>query len=249
MVAFSEDFIAESFWEVETVAEVLAGADLADLIRHCPQLLEEGHPLHGKINVDLYWGRRVRRYLARGDYRRTWDELNKARRGFAKPNDARPGTISHDQRDDIGEVVFKSWDAYACSKEMLAELIGDLFSAMEKNGLITPIADGDKTLPGQKMPRRVFEAKPTKGGRVIRSYELRGVTVSGFGFACIFRFQEGYLYPDNPTGFMGRPPKLHVFDETGAQVLKIAAYFSKKKDEKRQRRREDAICELESAKK
>jgi len=235
----SQEFVGVA-WETVTAADILAEADIRDLIEHCPALLDDSHILLGKIDVDRYWARRVRRYLVRGDYRRTWDELNKARRGFTKPNDVRPGTISHDQRDDIGEVVFKSWDAYACSKEMLAELVADLFSAMEKNGLIAPISEEDKTLPGQKMPRRVFETKPTKGGRVIRSYELSGVTVSGFGFACIFRLKAGYMYPRRQGD--GCPPKLHVFDETGAQVLKIAAYFSKKKDERRRKKHEDALC-------
>ena len=232
----SADFIGVA-WEIETIDRVLAEADIRDLIEHCPALLDGTHPWRGKVNLDPYWEWRVRRYLVRGDYRRTWDELNKARRGFAKtektPLDTIDRLFQQSQKSEmIGEVLYEGRHSYACSKTMLATLISDLFTAMVEKGLVATITEADTKLDGSITTHKVFETKPTKGGRTIRSYD-QWVTVAGFGFACIFRIQAGRAYAGHG--------KFHIFDETGAQVLKIAAYFRKKKDEQRQKRHDDAV--------
>jgi hypothetical protein len=94
VAGYSKEFVRNSVWEPSTVVNVLAEAEFEDLYKHCPDLLDEYHPMHDRFNLDQYWERRVRRYFVRGDYRRTWDELNKARRGFSTQEQAQKHTIT-----------------------------------------------------------------------------------------------------------------------------------------------------------
>ena len=220
-------------WSKETINNILANADFPDLLKHCPALYAEDHVLRGNLDLDPYWERRVRRYLVRGDYRRTWDELNKARRGFPRPSDARPDTISYKSLH-VGEVIYEGRYQYACSKGMLATLIGDLFTAMMTEGFVTAVTEADTKFDGSQTTIKVYEVAAPKNGRAIRSHDKR-ITYSGFGFACIFRIQEGSMF----SGY----GKLHIFEETGAQVIKIATYFRKKEDERRQAKYDAVVAQ------
>jgi len=124
--------------------------------------------------------------------------------------------------------------AYACSKEMLATLIGDLFSAMMENGFVTAVTEADTKFDGSQTTIKVYEVAAPKNGRAIRSHDKR-ITYSGFGFACIFRIQEGRMFAGHG--------KLHIFEETGAQVIKIATYFRKKEDERRQAKYDAVVAQ------
>jgi len=226
---FSDEYITAAIWNVWTVVRALTGADFKDLFEHCPALLEVGHPLYGELEIDTdaYWQQRVRRYAVRRDFRRAWDEINKARRGFVRQEGTPVGHVSR-HKQEFG----------ACSKEVLAELVGELFAAMCTKGLVLAITDTDMVLKSGVEDRQVFETKPTKGGNKIRSYRQR-VTMTGLGFASLFFSAE----MDSELARSRYAPK--VFDETGAQILKLAAYFRDKKNKQRERRHDRAVRELE----
>lgn len=100
---------------------------------------------------------------------------------------------------------------------------------MLKDQWVSEVSPQDLILNSRKNKARIFDSKPTKGGRIIRKYTST-VLVAGLDFALMFL---------EPTSSAQIPP--YHFTVTGAQVLLIAKYFSKQKQERRRQKHERAL--------
>jgi len=114
---------AERFGELFNEAD-----DFEYLLKHFPaKLFDSGGPLYQLFSSDEYWRIRILRYSVKSDYRRAWDELRKADRGFfVGPEEEKP--------------LFGQYDpefyAYQARPATIDRLTRDLFMYMERDGLI-----------------------------------------------------------------------------------------------------------------
>lgn len=153
----SKRLVEESECDADIVTDILKKADLGDLFQQCPSLSDEDHPLREKL-IDAYWERRIRWFIGRGDLRRAWDELNKARPRIPIQQDFVVADEPH-ETEGMGRTA---------NLQMLARLVNELFATMVTQDLLSPITNQERERVEHEL--RSTGSKP----------------VSGIGFAKLF---------------------------------------------------------------
>lgn len=150
------------------------------------------HPLFVLLYADFFWFERISRYIQKKDFLRAWGEIGKASRGL-RVGDLAPNndyeTASFAKNPDIR--------CYRASAETQTKLIGKLFEAMVRGGVIEPLERGDYVLIKARHYGRSFAGL---------SYAMR----------------LGDVRTENGE----RDSVKYMLCRTGAQVVKLARTFS-----------------------
>lgn len=202
----------------------------ADLVTH-PE-----HPLYCKTDISLadeYWTHQVRRFIVRGDFRRAWDELQKAHRGVLNATIREEDFL--EKQDFITECQQPANRCWRASVSIVGSLAIELYEAMVKESLITVITDGDRLTDSLgRMSQTVYEVKVPSGHRhVPREYSQ---WVSQPGHVIATHYVECEL-----GGWKGDK---RLLDE-GAAILKIAAHFNAVRNERRRKKHVQVLEEYE----
>ncbi|MEK7647815.1 MAG: hypothetical protein AAB384_02130 [Patescibacteria group bacterium] len=213
----------------EVLAHLLAHH--ADLVTH-PE-----HPLYCKTDISLadeYWAHQTRRFIVRGDFRRAWDELQKAHRGVLNAT-IQEGHFAEKQ-DFITECQRPENRCWRASDLIVGSLAIELYEAMVKESLLTVITDGDRlTDSWGRMRQTVYEVKMPSGHRHQPRAYSQSVPQPGHAIAL--------LYGEHKPGSR----EVQLRDE-GAAILKIAAHFNTVRNERRRKKHEQMLEEYESSK-
>jgi hypothetical protein len=118
-------------------AQFTRAEDFEHLLNHhrAALLHPDDEHLYLRFSPNAYWRKRVRWYIVKCDYRRAWDELRKANRGFfigSKEEAPRFGNINPN--------LYR----YSASGEVLTASVHELFNNMVKYGVLSPLSDEDK---------------------------------------------------------------------------------------------------------
>ncbi len=139
MLALPESVWGDGALNAGSVATKFARAeDFNHLLKHHKDAIlykREASYLLGHFSPDEYWLKRVRWYIVKRDYRRTWDELRRAERGYF--------IGSKEETPRFGKWD-PMWYSYEASQESVATLARELCDAMIGPGLIsseTSLAD------------------------------------------------------------------------------------------------------------
>lgn len=176
------------------------------------------HKLWSAINADEYWGQRFLRYLARTDFERAWDEIKKARRGIC---------VYHGHPFGSGGIYYAS-----ASMQAVKRMVRELFDAMRSENLVSLAKLGGGLIQDEWVTSERSQTNIPKDGRRPNVAHIRQ-RAPGWEFACEFRIaeeKEGDRHEKHP-----------LFSSTGIMILRIAHYFSDKRNERRRARYEQTL--------
>jgi hypothetical protein len=225
----------EEHFQMEELPTLFSGGDSdIDYIRqhHNEILTDEQHPLFRCVgDMDAYWERHIRLYIVKRDFRRAWDELRKAHRGFLS-------------EEGLAEVLkyrsrYSLRGTHRASNTTLKTLVGELYTAMSDGSLIATLPEGNYELENEHTRVAVYETREPRGREhAPRSYN-QAIRRAGLELANIFLIQEGsYDYWNNQR-------KPYIFQREGGMVLLIADYFRQLKNEARRKKHQKALAEYE----
>ncbi len=108
---------------------LLSEADAAQIVlaRQPSILAEEQHPLREFFSADAYWKERVRKFVAREDFERAWDELRRAWHGVGVHASRGEGTVLV----NVGRA----------SSRAIGELALEIARGLAEQGVFQPLAD------------------------------------------------------------------------------------------------------------
>lgn len=198
--------------------------------RHHNGMITPEHPFYavsGRV-VDEFWAYQVRRFCATGDFKRSWDELCRARRGIVAK-----GTDKRLILNDEAPRMFKA-DVF-----LLGELALQLFNAMVEKGVLKPLAEEDFVVPSSTIAGRVYETVLASNGR---RPENRSWSYSRPGY----RFARDYPHwtYDEEKGEVGKDESR--FQKAGASILKMAAHFADRDNDNKLRRHQEALAKFDA---
>ncbi|MFH1745071.1 MAG: hypothetical protein ABH881_02800 [bacterium] len=200
-------FVAKHFAKAEDFEYLLKG--------HYGDLFSENTSFTSRLSTDSYWIKRVEWYIvSKRDWRRSWDEIQKAWRGFPVG-----------QEKQLPNKIDFSLYRYRANKWIVASFVQQLFALMVKDGTIELLIDKDHILQNENTSVPAYEDKSRFGAP--RFYRL-SAPVAGFKIASEWCIKEGSF----------KEP--YVFEEEGAMVLKIADHFRQEKNRAKRARWEKA---------
>ena len=165
--------LPKSWWEetefrADDLYCLLRGHEILNYLlhKHADMIRDQDHPLFsrgGTPTADDYWLHQARRFIVRCDFRRAWDEIEKADRGFIgswiKQEDYRN---PKDYIEDCSDRRNRCWSA---STETIKLLLNELYSAMRQVGAIRDLTEADRVFaaynrpPGSEMVARFVSSR------------------------------------------------------------------------------------------
>src|SRR3990167_1260392 len=216
----------DAILNAQSVGEIFSGAeDFSHILKyHKDRFLNFERPEFAKcFSSDQFWLHRVRWYIAKGDFRRAWDELKRAWRGFfVGPKDTSVWLRG----------IRPNWYYYAASKKVLAQLVHELYHGMLDKQIIDPITEDDHALRTAKQKVHVYGIRVREVAAV--HVHTRTVIVAGIDFARLFRRTEQPYDVTKPL----------VLADEGAMILKIAEYWRQQRNAQRRRQCETKLTRL-----
>lgn len=208
---------------------------LAYLFKHHSQLVTNPeNPLYCDGDIELadeYWMHQVRRFIVRGDFRRAWDELQKAYRGVLKATVQR--SDFRDEQQYIHECQQPHNRCWRASLNAVGQLSVELHDVMVEERLLTPISEEDRLTDRWGLVRvMAYETKVPSAHRYKPREYAQQIQQPGHAIAICFA-ESGSVEG-------ARRGTVKLRDE-GAAILKIAAYFHALRNARRRLKYEVAL--------
>lgn len=178
-----------------------------------------GHPLFRVFNFEPYWRARVKHFMDSGDFKRAWDTLREAHRGFMisdrEPEEHEEGDLKAFREDPKNRCS-------AASQDTLSLLVNELFITMVGHGVISGLHETDYRAPLDKVKKTVWRLGRRQAAMVENRYPARALVLSlGSTYKEIGREGCRVSTPvSNPNAAIWK-----FFSKPSAQAYKIARYF------------------------
>ncbi len=173
----------------------------------------------------------MRRFIVREDFRRAWDELQKAHRGVLDATVREENFL--EKESFIMECQRPENRCWRASVSIVGSLALELYEAMAKKALLTKIAEGDRIIDSWgRVYETVYEVKVPSGHRhkpraYSQSVQQPGHAIAIHYVACV----------------LGDSTRRMQLRDEGAAILKIAAHFHAVRNERRRKKHEQVLEE------
>lgn len=229
----------EKYFDGGIVAEFSATPEEFEFMleHHKDVLFNSEHPMFDRVNPDSYWQNLVRRFIARRDYQRAYDELKKAIRGLL---------VYREVNDDGPRANEMNEYAYQISQEALIGLVREMHDAMTSQKLIEAVPEGNYQVANWYVRLTSYDTKMTTHHRPRVSEST--AEVAGFEIATRkFLVTKGER---RPCYYAHESPceKPYVFTSEGGMVLRIAEWCRQKRNEKRRKKHDKIVADYKKLK-
>lgn len=225
----------EKYFDNGIVAEFSATPEEFEFMleNHKDVLFNCEHPMFDRVNPDPYWQNRVRRFIARRDYQRAYDELKKAIRGLLVYKEANDdGPRAHEMNEY----------AYQISQEALIGLIREMHDAMISQKLIEAVPEGNYQVPNWYVRLTSYDTKMTTHHRPRASEST--AEMAGFEIATrIFLVAKG-----EGKSWLRSCETPYIFTCEGGMLLRIAEWCRQKRNEKRRKKYDKIVADYKKLK-
>ena len=198
-------------------------------------------PLVSADVINAYWIEQVRYYLVQRNWRRAFDEWKRAFRGrlVSSPE---PGYYPGHGYLSLNPPRY----AHAASPETARGLLRELYTCMTDGGILPRITADDLVIDSDVQPIVRYTTRWSR--RIPRKphQSVIPVPVPGFKLAKNFLVQSAKGWQRAEDNF-GRYSTPYIFTEEGVMVLKLSAYFNKKKNKSRRAEFERALASYNAA--
>jgi hypothetical protein len=183
------------------------------------------HPLYSVFNFEPYWRTHMGHFMESGDFKRAWDTIREAHRGFMISN------REPEEHEECDMKAFRENPANRCcaaSQDALRVLVDELFRAMVKKGVITALHKADYVAPPDTVKATVWRFGKRRAAMVENRYPARALVLS---LGRITRETKRSYRVPCPVS----EPRVTVckFAWPSAQAYKIARHFQERKGAKK----------------
>ena len=191
----------------------------------------------GLALVEDFWTYKVRYYIVRKDFRRAWEELNKAYKGFLNHGIVKENYKN--RRDFIEACADRYNRGWKATYETIGRLAMELYHSMSN---------------AEKLEGSLDDFRTCTSWHDISYYKLKGVSKP---MVCIMKrsprpsFELAKHFIDPKKKVSARPLDYwyefeYRFMDSGAAILMIAEHFASMKREKRRRKYETKLAAYEA---
>ncbi len=178
--------------------------------------------------VDDFWIYKVRYYIVRKDFRRAWEELNKAYKGLLNHGIVKE---NYKNRIDFIEACSDRYNrGWKATYETIGRLAMELYHSMSN---------------AEKLEGSLEDFRSCSRSVAVPVYKIKGpskpVAYMQQSDRPSFDFAESFVDVGQDAGYVGWNQPRH-FTDAGAAILMIAEHFASKRRETRRRKYEERLA-------